>query len=79
MDSVEAEQLAEFARTLARARLEALIPIIALTLDDCIDLLRRTCPPATLIEMVAAISAELHKRHPPKPPTTTYGPHVGNA
>lgn len=75
----DAVSLGEFARTLARAKLESLIPIVALSLDDAIELLRRTCPPQPLIEMLAAVAAELHKRHPPKPPTATYAPHVGNA
>jgi len=68
MEPGEAEELGEFARVIARADLARLLPIIALTLDDCIDVLRRTAPPSTMIEMVAALAAELHKRHPPKTP-----------
>jgi hypothetical protein len=76
----QALQLAEFANSLARASLEQIVPVVALTLDDCVELLRRTCPPQTLIEMVAAVAAELHKRHPPKNgPRAMYAPHVGNA
>ena len=65
MGDAEAKELGKFARTLARAELRDLLPIIASTLDDCVDLLRRTVPPALLIEMVAALSAELHKRNTP--------------
>lgn len=78
-DDADAVSLGEFAATLARAQLAQLIPIVALSLDDAIELLRRTCPPQPLIEMLAAVSAELHKRHPPAPPKAVYGPHVGNA
>lgn len=67
MDRAEAEQLGEFARILARASLADLAPVIALTLDDCVELLRRVAPPSLLTEQIAALAAELHKRRPPSP------------
>jgi hypothetical protein len=81
MDNDEANQLGEFARILARAALSDLTPIIALTLDDCVELLRRTAPPSLLIEQVAALAAELHKRRPPAPaaPPGQRSPMVGSA
>lgn len=68
MDNGEADELGEFARILARAELIDLAPIIALTLDDCVELLRRIAPPSLLTEQIAALAAELHKRRPPSTP-----------
>ena len=79
MDSGEAKELGEFARIIARADLARLLPIIALTLDDCIDVLRRTAPPSTMIEMAAALAAELHKRQPPSGPPLIHSTRPGNA
>jgi hypothetical protein len=62
MVTAEAKQLGDFRRIIERAELLDLVPIINTALDDCVDLLRRTAPPSVLIEMVAALSAELHKR-----------------
>ena len=78
VDVGEAETLGEFARIIARAELPALVPIVALTLDDCVELLRRIAPPSLLTEQIAALAAELHKRHPPTPPAQR-SPMVGTA
>lgn len=80
MDSADAEQLGEFAQIIARASLEQLTPIIGLTLDDCVELLRRVAPPSLLVEQIAALAAEMHKRHPPRLPLVgVRAPRRGNA
>lgn len=64
MVTEEAEQLGRFRRLLESATLETLVPIIASVLDDCVDVLRELPSPSPLpVEMAAAVSAELHRRH----------------
>lgn len=64
MDTDEANELGRFRRLLDGAPLEKLLPIIASVLDECLDVLRELPAPSTLaVEMGAAVSAELHKRH----------------
>jgi hypothetical protein len=81
MDLAEANELGEFARIIARADLPDLTPIIAMTLDDCVELLRRVAPPSLRTEQIAALAAELHKRRPPAAPAAPpqRSPMVGTA
>lgn len=76
MGSDDAKQLGEFSRTLAAAPLPALVSIVSLTLDDCLELLRKAVPPGLMLEMIAAVSAELHKRNAAP---IVRAPTVGNA
>lgn len=64
MDTAEAEELGKFRRNLQRCSLAELAPIVASVLDECIEVLRGVVPGSPLsVEMAAALSAELHKRH----------------
>lgn len=64
MGSGEAEELGKFRRNIARADLCDLSPVIATTLDEVIDLFRSLGMGTDLaVEMAAALSAELHRRH----------------
>lgn len=65
MASVEAEELGKFRRNIERAELPELAAIVAVTLDELIDLIRRLGVGRDIgVEMAAALSAELHKRNP---------------
>jgi hypothetical protein len=59
----EAEELARFARNLARSELADLVPVIATTLDELIDSFRSMGGGGVGVELAAAVSAELHKRN----------------
>lgn len=62
MGSDEANELGRFRRNIAGLPLADLAPVIALSLDELIDTLRRLGGGNLGIEMAAALAAELHKR-----------------
>ena len=72
----EAEELGKFRRLIDGAELRDLAPLIMVTLDECVDILRRAVGSTLAIETAAALSAELHKRHTR---AAARSPMVGNA
>jgi hypothetical protein len=78
MDPGEAEELGRFRKAIELAELADLAPIIALTLDHCIDALRRVGGSNLGTEQAAALAAELHKRHA-RPDDVARAPMVGTA
>lgn len=75
MTSDEAQQLAKFRRAIAHADAAQLLPIIGDLIDNLIDLVRGIGTTSGIgVEMLAAVSAELHRRRV----RTVYAPVVGN-
>lgn len=79
MDPAEASQLGAFRRLIERADTEALLPLVGVVIDDLVDMMRIIPGASKLaIEMAAAVSAEIHRRHQPTIPAQ-HAKRVGTA
>lgn len=76
MDNAEAEELGELRRKIRAASLEQLTDLIATSLDNLIDIVRKTAGSNLGTEVAAALAAELHRRNQPR---LVWAPTVGNA